>query len=148
LPEEQTDSDIIALIGLQAAARDGVYALLQLAMPDGRLSSAVRNVVLDYVQAEAAATKRTLPSQRFVELWIDNLAPPLDAVRLSVTNLLDDKDKFARLLPRLLKIARAQDPLGEEEDTLRELIQAVRRHFRRKSFHWSRDLRASPSQTG
>lgn len=148
LPEEQTDPDIVALIGLQAAARDGVYALLQLAMPDGRLGAAARSVVLDYVRAEAAATKRTLPPHRYVELWIDNLAPPLDAVRLSVTNLLDDKEKFARLLPRLLKIARAQDPLGEEEEPLRELIETVRRHFHRKSLHWPRDgLHARPGRT-
>jgi hypothetical protein len=147
LPAGQTDPDIVTLIDVQAATHDGVHALLQLAMPQGRLSSLVRGIVLDYVRAEARARHAALP-RRYLDLWIDNLAPTLDMVRLSVANLLEDKDKFARLLPFLLKVARAQDPLRAHEDSLRELIAEVRRHIERKPLTWSRDLRATPGRAG
>jgi hypothetical protein len=117
---------------LQGATRDGVFALLHLAMPDGRLTLAARDIVLGYVQAEAEATCCALPSPAAAELWIDNLAPPLDAVVASVDRLLAEKDKFARLLPWLLKVVRSREAFADQEESVRELIAEIRAHFRRK----------------
>ena len=46
----------------------------------GRLGDEARDVVLDYVKAEAAAAGCAWPPFELVELWVDNLAPPLDGV--------------------------------------------------------------------
>ena len=70
-----------------------------------------------------------LPAPGLAELWIDNLAPPADAVVVAVENLLEDKDKFARLLPWLMKIARSQRSFPDPEVAVRDLIAKVRAHF-------------------
>ena len=88
--------------------RDGVFALLQLAMRDGRLGDETRGVVLDYVKDEAELRRWSFRRSNLLELWMDNLAPPRDAVTASVTKLLDDKDKLARLLPWSLKVSAAR----------------------------------------
>ena len=130
---------------LQDAARDGVYALLHLAMPDGRLSDTALAVIMGYVEAEAVAQHCAMPPRRYLKLWIDNLSPPLDAVIDSVTSLLDDKDRFSRLLPSLLRVARSRDSFAEEEDAFRELMTEVRRHFRSSVIDLPIDpLRATP----
>jgi hypothetical protein len=135
LPQYEHDAAVRALRGLQGAARDGVYALLQIGMPDGRLSDEVRAIVLGYVQAEAEAVNQALPPAASVGLWIDNLAPPLDAVVEAVARLLGEKDKFVRLLPWLLKVARtSQSDVGE--DSVRDLIAEVRAHYQRKLREW------------
>jgi len=86
-----------------------------------------------------------MPPRRYVKLWIDNLSPPLDAVIDSVTSLLDDKDRFSRLLPSLLRVARSRDSFAEEEDAFRELMTEVRRHFRSSVIDLPIDpLRATP----
>jgi len=84
-----------------------------------------------------------VPPHAYIELWIDNLAPTLDAVATSVANLLADKNKFARLLPWLLKVMRCQESYSQQEEAVRELISEVRRHFRHKLFEWPSDLRAT-----
>ena len=143
LPGEHADPDFTTLFKLQDATRDGVFALLQLAMPNGRLSTAARVGVLNYVKAEAQALGCVVPPHAYIELWIDNLAPTLDAVATSVANLLADKNKFARLLPWLLKVMRCQESYSQQEEAVRELISEVRRHFRHKLFEWPSDLRAT-----
>ena len=124
------------LRSLQAATRDGVFALLQFAMTDGRLGDRSRDIVLGYVQAEAQAMGCSLPSPELVELWIDNLAPPLDAVTAAVDRLLAEKAKFARLLPWLFKVVRGREAFADQEEAIRELIDEVRSHFRRKLLEW------------
>jgi hypothetical protein len=128
----------------QAATRDGIFALLTLAMPDGRLTDAARAVLLGYAESEAAASRCTMPPRRYIELWVDNLAPALDAIVEAVTNLLTDKDRFARLLPWLLKVVRSRDCSFDQEEAVRELIAEVRQHFRSKVIEWPGDLRATP----
>jgi hypothetical protein len=115
------------MMELRDATRDGVFALLHLAMPDGRLGDEPRALILDYLRSESAAGEWPLPAMDAVELWIDNLAPPLDAVTTSVRTLLVDKDKFARLLPWLLKVMRSVG--AADEESVRELIGAVRAHY-------------------
>jgi hypothetical protein len=136
LRDYEHDHRIGGLRALQRATRDGVFALLQFAMADGRLGDRSRDIVLSYVQAEAQASGCPLPSPDLVELWIDNLAPPLDAVTAAVDRLLAEKAKFARLLPWLFKVVRGRDPFADQEDSIRELIDEVRLHFRRKLLEW------------
>ena len=136
------DPDFAALFRLQDATRDGVFALLQLAMPSGRLSAVARVAVLNYVKAEAQALGLPRAPYGYVDGWVDNLAPPLHAVTAGVERLLTDKDRFARLLPWLLKVVRCQDNPGRHELAMRNLISEVRRHFRGKAPLWQRDLRA------
>lgn len=130
LPSEETAEYLLPLVNLQNAMRDGVFAMLQLAMLDGRLDDESRDIMLDYIKAEAKALRYQLPAFELIELWIDNLAPQLDVIAASVTRLLEDKDKFARLLPWLLKIVRSQDAFPKPEESVRELIAAVRAHYR------------------
>ena len=127
------DDDAQAMRELQAVACDGVAALLQLAMPEGRLGDGARALVLDYVRAEAAANGCALPSAFAIELWIDNFAPPKDAVGRGIDALLAKQEKFARLLPWLLKIMRSRDDFAVQEDRVRQLISEVRLHYRRKT---------------
>jgi hypothetical protein len=138
----RSDPQTQALCRLQDAARDGVFALLQIAMPDGHLSDGARAIVLDYVVAEAGSTGCPLPPIAAVELWVDNLAPPLAAVTAAVERLLTDKAKLVRLLPWLLKIARDGDGAASQEPSLRELIEAIRTHYRRKPMEVSAQIRA------
>lgn len=143
LPSDQADASVLALRQVENVARDGVFALLQLAMPEGRLPAKARDIVIDYVRAEAGAAGCDLPSARTVSLWIDNLAPPLDAVVASVTKLLDEKDKFVRLLPWLLKVVRSQDSFAVQEESVRDLIAEIRQHFRRRLTEWPAHRRAT-----
>jgi len=130
LPDDSPEPYLSALVDIQTATRDGVFALLHISMPEGRLADRPRAIVHDYVRTEAGVLGLPLPSFELVELWIDNLAPTRDAVTASVTKLLGDKAKFARLMPWLLKIVRSQDSFLEQEDALRELMAEVRAHFR------------------
>lgn len=141
LPRHYARREFAELFALQDVARDGVFALLQLAMPDGKLTDEARDVVLDYVEVEAQDSGCRLPPEDHVELWIDNLSPPLQAVIDSVTALLSDKEKFARLLPWLLKADRCHDSSPERDVTMRMLIAAVRRHFRDRPSDRPRDVR-------
>ena len=141
LPDESAES--VPMRALHAAVGDGVFALLHLAMAGGRLGDAARTMVLAYMRAEAEAASCALPADADVELWIDNLSPPLDAVKASVDNLLAEKDKFVRLLPWLLKVVRSQDSFAVQEESVRELIAEVREHFRRKLFEWPANIRAT-----
>ena len=115
-------------------ARPGVFALLQFAMVEGRLGDAERQIVLDYVAAEAAAAGLPFPADH-IELWIDNLAPTLDAVVTATGELLATKEGFARLLPRLLKLVRAREGARHEE-SITELFAEIRQHYRRKLLDW------------
>ena len=128
---------------LRRATKDGVFALLQIAMADGKLDEKAQAIVIDYVRAEAEAMQCDLSSYETVELWVDNLAPPLESVVSAITNLLDTKDKFVRLLPWLLKVARTRNSFAEQEQSVRELIGEVRLHFRRKLLEWPSTFRAS-----
>jgi hypothetical protein len=120
-----------------------VFALLHLAMGDGRLGEKSRAVVLDYAKTHAIAVNCPLPAAELVELWIDNLSPSLDAVLASVQRLLSDKSTFARLLPYLLKAARSrQDPPVVSEDSMRDLLAEVRAHYRRHVTEWPANFRA------
>jgi hypothetical protein len=141
LVHDEKGSLVRSLARVQAAARDGVFALLQIAMLDGRLGDEARDAVLAYVKAEAAAQECSLPPHALVELWVDNLAPPPIAVSRSVSRLLTDKDKVARLLPFLLKVARAQTGLPDPEETVRALIRAIRAHFGSDRPRFTDDLR-------
>jgi hypothetical protein len=143
LDAQGLDPRLAPMRTLQRATGDGVFALLQLAMPDGRLTAAARDIVLGYVQAEAEATGSPLPPPAAVELWVDNLAPPLDTVVASVDRLLAEKDKFARLLPWLLKTVRSREAFADQEESVRELIAEVRAHFRRKLMEWPSHFRAT-----
>jgi hypothetical protein len=140
---EAAGADLPALCDAQDATRDGVFALLQVAMADGRLGDEARDAVLEYVRAEAAAAGCALPDFQRIELWVDNLAPTLDGVVDAVTNLLRDREKTARLLPWLLRAARAQPALAEPEVMFHQLFEAVRRHFREEPHDFPHDLRAS-----
>ncbi len=130
LAEDRTDPRMRMITELRSATRDGAFALLQLAMADGRLGEKPRAVILEYVKAEAEATQCRMPAADAVELWIDNLSPPLDAVVASIKNLLTDRDKIARLLPWLLKLMRSLDGYAGEETSVRELMTAVRAQYR------------------
>lgn len=131
------------LLALQDAARDGVYALLHLAMSEGRLCDDARKFVLEYVKAEAEAVALPLPSSDLLTLWIDNLSPPLGAVSESVIALLTEKDRFVRLLPWILKAVRSQDTFAAQEESLHELIEEVRGYFRRRLCDLPGTLRAT-----
>jgi hypothetical protein len=143
LTDIEQGPDIGALIELQQATRDGVFALLHIAMSDGGLSDEARAVVLNYVNAEAEAVGAAYPPPELIDLWVGNLAPPLDAVRAAVKTLLNDREKFARLLPWLLKVARCPGAVDVPEEALRELFAAVRRHFRWAPRNFPSDLRAT-----
>jgi hypothetical protein len=139
----ELDPAVAPMRALHRATRDGVFALLQIAMPGGCLAAGPRDIVLGYIEAEAAATGCPLPSAKSVELWIDNLAPPLDAVTGAVDRLLAEKDKFARLLPWLLKVVRSREGFADQEEAVRELIAEVRAHFRRKLMERPSQFRAT-----
>ena len=126
----EPEPELSALIDLQDAVRDGVYALLQVGMRRGRLGDEARDLVLDHVKAEAEVHSVALPAFELVELWIDNLSPPLDVVTNSVTRLLEDRERVARLLPWILKVARSREDFPDLEESLRTLIAEVRAHFR------------------
>jgi len=130
LTDEVTDPRMRVIAELRDATKNGVFALLHLAMANGRLGEDARIIVLDYVKAEAEALGCALPPADSIELWVDNLAPPLDAVLASVEGLLADKDKFARLLPWLLKVARCEDASAAHDEAMRELMTEVRLHYR------------------
>ncbi len=142
--EDEPDRHMTALLEAQDVARDGVFALLQLAMPAGRLGYTARMAVIQYIRQEVEAHGRKPPFGGHLELWVDNLAPPLELVLGSVRNLLQDREKFARVLPFALKVLRARGRTAEGEEALRELIAVVREHFRHQPIEWSRDLRATP----
>ncbi len=131
LPQHRQDPEISAMRDLLDAAASGAFTLLQIAMAEGRLGDREREVVLDYVAAEAAAVKIPLPPQAAVELWVDNLAPPLDSVVAAIGRLLSEKDKLVRLLPWFLKLVRSREAAGEER-SISELIAEIRLHYRRK----------------
>ena len=143
LPDEAPEPYLTNLINVQTATRDGVFALLQLSMPDGRLGDTPREVIHRYVRSEAGVLGLRFPAPELIALWTDNLAPPLDAVTASVTRLLSDKAKFSRLLPWLLKIVRCQEDFPEPEEALRELMAEVRAHFRETDGGLPQGLRAS-----
>lgn len=143
VPDTVWDAEVAAMRDLQVVARDGVFALLQLAMAEGRLDDKPRAIVLEYVRAEAEAARISLPPADQVELWIDNLAPPLDAVVSAVDRLLGERDKFVRLLPWLLKLVRTRDDFAAQEHSVRDLIAEVRLHFRRKLLDWPAHSRAT-----
>ena len=82
------------------------------------------------MKAEAEVHSCSPPAFELVELWIDNLAPPLDVVTDSVTRLLEDRERVARLLPWLLKVVRSREDFPDLEESLRTLIAEVRAHFR------------------
>jgi hypothetical protein len=130
VPEQEPQPYLASLMAVQQATRDGVFALLQLSMTGGRLGAAPREVIYRYVRSEAGVLGIKLPAFELIALWIDNLAPPLDAVSGSVTKLLRDKARFSRLLPWILKVVRSQADFPEPEESLRELITQVRAHFR------------------
>jgi hypothetical protein len=123
--------EISAMRDLLDGAAFGVFALLQIAMAEGRLGDKEREIVLNYVAAEAAALQIPLPPQAAVELWVDNLAPPLDAAVAAIGRLLSDKDKLARLLPSILKLVRSREGAGQEQ-SISDLIAEIRLHYRRK----------------
>jgi hypothetical protein len=127
---EKSDPRVRMLAELRQATKDGVFALLQLAMASGRLDAACRATILDYVKMEAEAVRCAMPAADAVELWIDNLSPPLDAVLTAVRTLLADKEKFARFLPFVLKVMRGLETYPNEGNAVRELMEAVRSHYR------------------
>lgn len=131
------------MVEVHRIARNGVFALLHLAMPQGVLGDKARRIVLDYIEAEAGELGCPLPAADSLELWIDNLAPPMEAVVQSVDELLAEKDKFVRLLPWLLKVVRTQHDFAVQEEAVRQLIAEVRLHFRRKLLDWPADRRAA-----
>lgn len=130
LPSEDPEHYLVALVDLQIATRDGVFALLHLSMLTGRLAPQTRDHVLSYVRTEAGVLGLPLPGQDLIELWIDNLAPQLDTVTGAVKALLGDRARFARLMPWLLKVVRSQEGFPKQEDALRDLMAEVREHFR------------------
>lgn len=132
LADRHSDRQCRNLAEVQEVTKDGVFALLQLAMAEGRLEDTQREIVLDYIYAETRAEESAVPAVEVVELWLDNLAPPRHAIVTAATNLLSKKEKLVRVLPFLLKIVRSNGSLADEEESVRELIEAVRRHFRRK----------------
>jgi hypothetical protein len=134
LPQYDADPTAAVMRRLQQVSRPGVFALLQFAMIGGRLGEIERQILLDYVAAEAANSGLPFPADR-VELWIDNLAPTLDAVVAAIGDLLATKAGFARLLPRLLKLVRAREG-ARQEDSITELFAEIREHYRRKLRDW------------
>lgn len=143
MPEEAHEPHIATLIAAQQATRDGVFALLQLSMTDGRLGEEPRTVIHRYVRSEAGVLGLKFPAPELIALWIDNLAPPLDAVSAAITRLLSDRAKFSRLLPWLLKIVRSQTDFPDQEESLRQLMADVRVHFRDVEAALPQSLRAS-----
>jgi hypothetical protein len=143
LPDSEPEPYIQTLTNVQDATRDGVFALLQLGFANGRLADQPRAIVLEYVKAEAKARTLPLPSPDLLALWIDNLAPQRDVVAAAVERLLESKDRFVRLLPWLLKIARSNESFADQEEALRDLMEEVRKHYRDKIGGWPSPLRAS-----
>jgi hypothetical protein len=141
---DQASAELIDLVGVQEATRDGVFALLQVAMIDGILGDAARDLVLGYVEDEARISGCRLPPAHRAELWIDNLAPSLHHVVDAVGALLQDRARFARLLPWLLKVTRQQDALADPEMELRTLFADLRRHFRDADAQPAREERTLP----
>jgi hypothetical protein len=143
LTQAEPGANVRAVRALQQVTRDGVFALLHVAMRDGKLSDEARDLVLSYISAEAYACICSEPPTELVELWVDNLAPSLDGVLAAVARLLEDREKIARLLPYLLKVARCNDPSISIEISLRDLMAAVRTHFRDHPRGFPSDLRAT-----
>jgi hypothetical protein len=143
LPETKPEPYLRTLTHVQHATRDGVFALLQLGFVNGRLADQPRALVFEYVKTEAKARSFPLPSHELLALWIDNLAPQRDVVAAAVERLLENKERFVRLLPWLLKVARSNDFFTGQEDALRELMDEVRRYYRGKLDGWPSPLRAS-----
>jgi hypothetical protein len=132
LPGETDDPELASLCALQPEVKDGVFALLHLAMAEGKLRLRSRQIVLDYVRAEADAMRHPLIPSDTIGFWIDNLSPPLDAVVASVEHLLTQKEKLTRLLPWLLKVVRSWDSSHIPEERVLELIEEIRQHFRKE----------------
>jgi hypothetical protein len=132
LPQEKLLPETRALVELQQATLDGVYALLQVAMAEGRIGDNARRVIVDHVNAEAKALRYPMPSAEIVGLWLDNLAPSLDSVMSAVERLLEDRERLARLLPWLLKLVRSEESLTGQEESLRDLFAEIRAHFRHR----------------
>jgi len=143
LTQAEPSPNVRALAALRRVARDGVFALLHVAMRDGKLSDEARDLVLNYVSAEAWANVVSEPPLELIELWIDNLAPLLDTALAAVDRLLEDREKIARLLPYLLKVARCNDPSIAIENDLRDLMAAVRSHYRDHPRDFPNDIRAT-----
>jgi hypothetical protein len=142
LSDARPDRKVRALMESQAAARDGVFALLQIAMADGVLNDAARAIAVEYAKEEAWAAGCASPPVDLLALWVGNLAPPLDSVMQAVRCLLADREKLARLLPWLLKLVHCPEVPHLSEDSLRELVAALRRHFREQTHDLPHGLRA------
>jgi hypothetical protein len=142
LPQEGSESYLNNLTNVQTATRDGVFALLQICMSDGRLADAPRAVIQSYVRGEAGALGLKLPALELIELWIDNLAPSLDTTSAAVKRVLENKARFSRLLPWVMKIVRCQPDFPEQEASLRQLMADVREHFRDSGRELPQGLRA------
>jgi hypothetical protein len=127
--DDKPDGRARVMAEARRATVDGVVALLHLAMPDGRLEEKARSAVLGYVRAEIEAVGAQMPAADLIELWIDNLSPPLDMVLDAVSSLLEDKERFARFLPWLLKVMRTFDTYSQETESVRDLLEAVRAHY-------------------
>ena len=143
LPNDEPEPYLRALIDLQNAMRDGVFALLQLAMRrrparrraarhHSRLCEGRGDRLAD-CQLPALELDRALDRQS--RAAARRRSPPRSS------SLLEDKDKFARLLPWLLKVVRSQDAFPKPEEALRDLIAEVRAHFRKRA---SRSAEAGP----
>ena len=143
LPADYMGPHLHALIDVQNATRDGVFALLHVAMRDGFLGDGARSVIFSYVQAEAEEAGCVLPPDELIALWLDNLAPNLDCVIPAVKRLFNDRDKVSRLLPWMVQLARSEPDLAGLEGLLRDLIAEVRRYFRPPPHDHTGDLRAS-----
>jgi hypothetical protein len=117
--------------------------LLQLAMLNGHLDEAPRRAVFGFVKNEAKVRGLVVPAHELLALWVDNLAPPIDAVATSIGRVLEDKNKFVRLLPWLLEIVRSAREFPNPEDSLRQLIAEVRAHFHMSPHDRPKPVRAT-----
>lgn len=113
-----------------AAVKPGVSILLGLGMPEGRLYAEPRRAVLAYIMAEASALSLTLPHLEGIELFVDNLSPPHTAVAQASDEILADREKFARLLPYVMEIAKLTPHRNLRDANVAALIAAVREHYR------------------
>jgi hypothetical protein len=134
IPGAELRGRISDIASVRIACRDGVYVLMSLAMKKGRLSHEAREVVLNYVDDEIAASGLKLGRPGATRLWIDNLSPPRTAVISAIERLLLDKSKLTRVMSWSVRAMAAEGPLSAtEEASGRQLILAVRDYYREQA---------------
>lgn len=119
----------------QRAAANGVKVLLFLAMADGHLHAAEREVVLGYIHEVASGImpEASLDMEALVG-WMENLRPTRQSARSAAVRLSEYADRFPPVARAMLALVKADGVVDEkEEEFVRAIIAAVRKSHGMKS---------------